>query len=87
MMIYPLAIGASCIITSIAGTFIVRLGSSKNIMGALYKGFIATAFLSLIILYPVTDKIIGLNNIYTSSNAMFSGFDLYLCGIIGLIIT
>jgi len=87
IMIYPLAIGASCIITSIAGTFFVRLGSSKNIMGALYKGFIATAFLSLIILYPVTDKIIGLNNIYTSSNAMFSGFDLYLCGIIGLIIT
>jgi len=87
IMIYPLAIGGSCIITSIAGTFFVRLGSSKNIMGALYKGFIATAFLSLIILYPVTDKIIGLNNIYTSSNAMFSGFDLYLCGIIGLIIT
>jgi len=87
MMIYPLAIGASCILTSIAGTFFVRLGSSKNIMGALYKGFIATAFLSLIILYPVTDKIIGLNNIYTSTNAEFTGFELYLCGIIGLVIT
>jgi len=87
MMIYPLTIGASCIITSIAGTFFVRLGSSKNIMGALYKGFIATAVLSLAILYPITDKIIGLDNIYSSTNAEFSGFELYLCGIVGLVIT
>ena len=69
MMVYPLAIGGACILTSIAGTFFVRLGSSKNIMGALYKGFIATAIFSVIILYPVTDKIIGLNNIYISTNA------------------
>ena len=87
MMIYPLAIGGSCILTSIAGTFFVRLGSSKNIMGALYKGFIATAIFSVIILYPVTDKIIGLDTIYSSTNAEFSGFGLYSCGIIGLIIT
>jgi len=87
MMLYPLTIGASCIITSIIGTFFVKLGSSKNIMGALYKGFIATALLSLLILYPVTDQIIGLNNIYTANNNEFSGFDLYLCGVIGLLIT
>ncbi len=87
MMIYPLAIGASCILTSIAGTFFVRLGPSKNIMGALYKGFIATALLSLLILYPITDKIIGLDNIYTSSNAQFTGLGLYFCGVVGLIIT
>ena len=87
MMIYPLAIGASCILTSIAGTFFVKLGVSKNIMGALYKGFIATAILSVIILYPVTDKIIGLDNLYTSTNATFSGFGLFQCGVIGLIIT
>jgi len=87
MMIYPLAIGASCIITSIIGTFFVKLGKSKNIMGALYKGFIATAILSVIILYPITDKIIGLNNYYSSVNGSFYGFDLYVCGIIGLIIT
>ena len=87
MMIYPLAIAGACIPTSIAGTFFVRLGSSKNIMGALYKGFIATAIFSVIILYPVTEKIIGLDNIYSSTNAQFSGFDLYICGVIGLIIT
>jgi len=87
MMVYPLAIGGSCILTSIAGTFFVKLGKSKNIMGALYKGFITTAILSLIILYPVTDKVIGLNTYYSSSNSNFSGFDLYLCGVIGLVIT
>ena len=87
MMIYPLAIGASCIITSIAGTFFVKLGPNKNIMGALYKGFLATAILSIIILYPITDKIIGLNNVYLSTGTEFTGFELYLCGIIGLIIT
>ena len=87
MMIYPLTIAGACILTTIAGTFFVRLGSSKNIMGALYKGFIATAIFSVIILYPVTEKIIGLDNIYSSTNAQFSGFDLYICGVIGLIIT
>ena len=87
MMIYPLAIGASCILASIVGTFFVRLGSSKNIMGALYKGFIATAFLSSVILYPITDKVIGLDNFYSSTNVEFSGFRLYLCGIVGLVIT
>jgi len=87
MMIYPLTIGATCILTSIAGTFFVRLGPSKNIMGALYKGFIATAIFSVAILYFTTDKIIGLDNIYSSNNAEFSGFGLYLCGVIGLVIT
>ena len=87
MMIYPLSIGGACVLTSITGTFFVRLGSNKNIMGALYKGFLATAIFSAVILYPVTDKIIGLDTIYSSTNAEFSGFDLYTCGIIGLIIT
>ena len=87
MAIYPLAIGGSCIITSIIGTFFVKLGKSKNIMGALYKGFIATALLSLIVLYPVTDKIIGIDNIYKYSNTSFTGLGLYFCGAIGLTIT
>jgi len=87
MMMYPLTIGAACIITSILGTFFVRLGPNKNIMGALYKGFIVTAISSLVILYPITDIIIGLNNTYSSTNSEFTGLDLYFCGIIGLIIT
>ncbi len=87
MMMYPLAIGGSCIVTSIVGTWFVRLGKSKNIMGALYKGFVVTAVLSLLILYPVTDSIIGLEQIYKNSGKSFSGFDLYICGVAGLIIT
>ncbi len=87
MMVYPLAIGGSCIITSIIGTWFVRLGNSKNIMNALYKGFIATAVLSLLILYPLTNATLGLNENYSYSNITFSGFDLYICSVIGLVIT
>ena len=87
MMIYPLAIGGSCIITSIIGTWFVKLGKSKSIMGALYKGFIVTAILSLLILYPVTDSIIGLETIYNNGGINFTGFDLYICGVAGLVIT
>ena len=87
MMIYPLAIGGSCIITSIVGTWFVRLGKSKNIMGALYKGFIATALLSLLILHPITNSTIGLSNDYSVNEINFNGFDLYICAISGLVIT
>src|SRR5246500_5050333 len=48
MMTYPLAIGGICIVASIIGTFFVRLDASQSIMGALYKGMLATAVLSLI---------------------------------------
>ena len=48
MMTFPLAIGGVCIIASIIGTFFVKLGASQSIMGALYKGMIATAVFSLI---------------------------------------
>ena len=87
MMVYPLSIGGACILTSIIGTFFVKLGKSKNIMSALYKGFVVTALTSLIILYPVTDYVLGLENTYTISNKSFSGMSLYLCGVTGLVIT
>ncbi|MEM0906476.1 MAG: sodium-translocating pyrophosphatase [Pseudomonadota bacterium] len=58
-MLYPLAIGAVCVLTSIAGTFFVKLGPSQNIMGALYKGFVVTAVLSLVALLPVTYLVFG----------------------------
>ena len=48
MMTAPLAIGGVCIVTSIIGTFFVKLGASQSIMGALYKGLIATGVLSLL---------------------------------------
>ena len=87
LMIYPLAIGGACIITSIIGTWFVKLGKSKNIMGALYKGFIVTAITSLIILYPVTDSIVGLSEKYSNNDKTFSGLNLYICGVVGFVIT
>ena len=87
MMIYPLAIGGGCIIASIIGTFFVKLGKSKNIMGALYKGFIVTAIISLILLYPITSNVIGLDSTFNVEDKSFTGFDLYYCGIIGLVVT
>ncbi|PZO86981.1 MAG: sodium-translocating pyrophosphatase, partial [Micavibrio aeruginosavorus] len=47
VVMYPLMIGALCILGSIAGVYFVRLGKNRNIMGALYKGFIASALFSL----------------------------------------
>ena len=87
MMVYPLAIGGVCILTSIIGTFFVRLGRSKNIMGALYKGFVATAILSLVAMHPVTDYVIGLEKVYKVAEQSFTGNDLFYCAVIGLVIT
>jgi K(+)-stimulated pyrophosphate-energized sodium pump len=84
MMIYPLAIGGACIITSIVGTFFVRLGRKESIMGALYKGFIASAVLSLIAIYFVTDNLIGMGAI---AGTAYSGKSLYICAIVGLVVT
>ena len=88
LMIYPLAIGGACIITSIIGTWFVKLGKNKSIMGALYKGFIVTAVTSLIIMYPITDSIVGLKSTYNNNaGAIFNGLDLYICGVVGFAIT
>ena len=87
MMSYPIAIGGVCIITSIIGTFFVRLGKSNNVMGALYKGFFATAILSAISLWFLTDLFIGLDQTFLINEKNFDGEDLFYCGITGLVIT
>ncbi|MFL2844352.1 MAG: sodium-translocating pyrophosphatase [Alphaproteobacteria bacterium] len=87
MMIYPMAICAACVITSILGTYFVKLGKNNSIMGALYRGFIATAILSLIVLYFVTDWVVGFNTTLSIDDISFNGLDLYICGVIGLAIT
>ena len=84
VMHYPLTIGAVCIIASIIGMYFVRLGASQNIMGALYKGFIASVVLSAIALYPLTQWILGLEEIGTSG---VTGLQLFFCGLIGLAVT
>ncbi len=87
LMILPLAISGVCLLTSIAGTFFVRLGKSESIMGALYKGFIASAVLSAIVLWPVMDQVVGMDAAITVGAKTFSGMDLYICGLVGLVIT
>jgi K(+)-stimulated pyrophosphate-energized sodium pump len=84
MMIYPLAIGGACIITSIIGTFFVKLGPSGSIMGALYKGFIATALLSLVAVALVTWVLLGFDQL---PGVAYSGLSLYMCGVVGLAVT
>jgi K(+)-stimulated pyrophosphate-energized sodium pump len=88
MTIYPMAIGGSCLVASIIGTFFVRLGRSQSIMGALYKGFIASAILSLIFIYPVTQIILGdMSTEFTFGTTTFNGMSLYVCAFVGIIIT
>ncbi len=87
MMIFPLAIGGACVVTSILGTYFVRLGSSNSIMGALYKGFIATGIFSLIALFPLTAYIVGMGTELKANGTVFTGMDLFLCGIVGLVVT
>jgi K(+)-stimulated pyrophosphate-energized sodium pump len=84
MMTFPLAIGGACIIASIIGTFFVKLGPSQSIMGALYKGMIATAILSLIGIALVTYLLIGFGPL---PGANYSGLTLFVCGIVGLAVT
>jgi len=84
MMTYPLAIGGVCIITSIVGTFFVKLGASQSIMGALYKGVVATGVLSLAGVALVTHLLVGFGTVAGQS---YSGTSLFMCGVVGLFVT
>jgi len=87
MMSYPLVIGGVCIITSIIGTFFVRLGADNNIMWAMYKGLIVAAVLSAIAFYPITSYIVGMGTTMTVSGKSFTGMSLFLCALVGLAVT
>ena len=86
LMLYPLAIAGMSIVTSIIGTFFVRLGSSGNIMGALYKGVVVTVILSLAGLYPLTGIMLGdINAVIPGAD--YTGMTLFWCGVVGLAVT
>jgi K(+)-stimulated pyrophosphate-energized sodium pump len=88
LMLYPLGICAICIVTSIAGTFFVKLPASQSIMGALYRGFGVSAALSLVGIALATALLVGFSTEYTTTTgATFTGWDLYLCAVVGLVIT
>ena len=90
-MVLPLAIGGACVITTIIGTYFVKLGASNNIMGALYKGVFATGLLSLVALYPVMAYMFsglgGMSVSITASGSTFTPTSLFWCGVVGLVIT
>jgi K(+)-stimulated pyrophosphate-energized sodium pump len=87
-MLYPLAIAGACIVTSVIGTFFVRLGSSQNIMGALYKGLIVTGILSAVALWPITSWVLGgMDATFTAGAKTFTAQSLFWCGIVGLLVT
>ena len=88
LMVYPLAICAACIVTSIIGTYFVKLGANNSIMGALYKGFIATAVLSVAGLWAATYFVLGgFGEVGTAAGITITGQALFFCGIVGLVVT
>lgn len=87
IMVLPLVIGAICIVTSIVGTYFVKLGKKENIMGALYKGFGVTAVLSVIALYFGLNYVFPMDTVITVGERSFTGMDLYWSGLVGLVLT
>jgi len=92
LMALPLLIGGVCIVTSIIGTYFVRLGGGKNIMGAMYKGFLVTAVLSIpaiwwAISYALGDMETPMSYGAVGAEVTFNGRTLFYCSLLGLVIT
>ena len=88
VMLLPLLIGAVCIVASVVGTYFVRLGSSQNIMAALYKGLVATGVLSAVLIaYVIRDQVGFSNSLTTAAGLVITGKDLFVCSLVGLAVT
>ncbi len=89
LMLFPLLIGAVCIAASVIGTFFVRLDSSNKIMRALYKGLIVTGILSLVAIGVTAQMLFGgFDAVFTTTGGLaISVKSLFLCSIVGLLIT
>jgi K(+)-stimulated pyrophosphate-energized sodium pump len=87
MMLIPLVIGGVCIAASVAGTFFVRLGPNKNIMAALYRGFIATAVLSAVLIAVVVALMLGFNTDFHLGDRIIQGRHIFYCALVGLGVT
>ncbi len=87
MMTLPLLIGGVCIITSIIGTYFVRLGAQQSIMGAMYKGFLVTAILSIPAIYGCIWFIRQGDMMAPVGVDPYNGMDLFWCSMVGLAIT
>jgi K(+)-stimulated pyrophosphate-energized sodium pump len=86
MMALPLLIGGVCIVTSILGTYFVRLGGGKNIMGAMYKGFLVTALTSVPAIWWAMSYALGDMNAAIGDQD-YNGRILFYCAFLGLVIT
>jgi len=92
LMSLPLLIGGVCVLTSIIGTYFVKLGSSNNIMGAMYKGFLVTAILSIPAIWWAISFALGNMETVMSYGVLgeevtFTGRILFYCSLLGLVIT
>ena len=90
MMLLPLLICAVCIVTSVIGSFFVRLGKSQNIMGALYQGLIATGVLSIAAIFGLFQYLRGedlLGPVVTSGGLAIEPMSLFWSGMVGLAVT
>src|SRR5271168_1920175 len=83
MLLLPLLIGGVCIITSVIGTYFVRLGTGTNIMGALYKGLTVTGVLSMVAIAIVIGSLTGFTTpMAMSSGGSVTGFGLFECALV-----
>ncbi len=90
LMALPLLIGGACIVTSILGTYFVKLGKSNNVMGAMYKGFLVTAVTSIPLIWLAIQFALGDMNAVIGADvgaAGFTGMALFWCSLLGLVIT
>lgn len=94
-IIFPLVLGAASIIASILGTFFVKVGSNGSIMGALYKGLIATVVLAVVAFLPITSWLMSDNGVITGADVSLFGLTfgmsatlkIFLCAVIGIVVT
>jgi K(+)-stimulated pyrophosphate-energized sodium pump len=90
LMILPLLIGGVCIITSIIGTYMVRLGKGGSIMGALYKGFWTATLLAIPAIYGAAYVTLGGDlgqTVSTTTGTSFTAMNLVWASFIGLAVT
>jgi K(+)-stimulated pyrophosphate-energized sodium pump len=87
LMLFPLLVAGVCIVGSVIGTFFVRLGASNNIMGALYKGFIATAVISAVLIFIIVNQFLGTDTVFQIGDRAVAGMSIFYCALVGLAVT
>ncbi len=87
LMLYPLLLCAVGVVSSVIGMFFVRLGASQNIMGALYKGLIATGVISIAGIAVITHWFVGFDAVFTGTSVTLTGAGLFWCSVLGLAVT